>query len=392
MSLGRRDLLAALAATAAASAAGCLDDGASGSAGFADWVPANDGGALAMYADVAALQRVMEAPEQAQSEFPEDPEDPVLGVLVGALLVYALSTLGLAGTGLTGLVSSSGGGSSNGTGTGDGFETTIEEYVGANDVLVLQGDVVADEIAETLTAEPEGFSLTKTFERVEGVAGFDVYEPVGGGSGNGSVIGGGSGPAVAVGGDAILVGDPDPVRATLRAHASGDSRAVDQFDDFGWLLDATGEGDLRLASYRQGGIEGGLTGGTGANATDGSTAAEGSTTSGSGDGNSASGSGDGNSTSRSGDGNSTSGSGDGSDGSDSSGEGIQRLGTPTGVAGSFSFSQSAVSASVAVAYGEMASEGREQFRSLAGASANSSSVEFRSDRLTATAEYQASFE
>lgn len=273
MNLDRRTLLKATGATAAASMtglAGCQEtiglDG-NGLPDYERWLAATDDGDVEFaYLDWAALEALEDLEDDDDEEDePEDIDDFVdeEDLLLAAPLIGATFTVigigfGLWGTGLNGIVNTDD--AAEGPTAAD-FETSIEELLVVNDGFVLAGDVDVAEVDEALTDVPEDDLMTTAYEQTDEYEGYDIYEPVEDDDGFGMA----TDDAIAVDDGAIVFADDtggaDPVEAiqsVLAVAAGEEDGAADDLEEFEWLLETAGHGQVVFGSYGNPGDEGDL--------------------------------------------------------------------------------------------------------------------------------------
>lgn len=128
------------------------------------------------------------------------------------------------------------------------LETSIDGLVHFDQVFVLFGDVDAEEIDAELTDPETRFETT--FERVDELDSFDLYQPAESGADFDQTF--------AVGSEAIVFASANDRTATdsietvievLETRLYGRERAVDRIDDLRWLIETGGTGQLVLGEY-----------------------------------------------------------------------------------------------------------------------------------------------
>lgn len=245
MSYDRRTILKLTGATAAASAtglAGCMDLLSSGDddPGYDTWVADDEDGFYVAAVDWEAFQEVdeLESDRDDEDEDEVETEDPMLETpMIGGALVAVSVGWGLAGTGLESLVDEE----------EEAFDATVDEVIYVDDGFVLHGAFEVDELADALEDDEDDVA----YEASGDAEGYDVYELAENDTEFLSPPG-----AIGVNEDAIVVADVDaddePVAALedLLAVGAGDGdRAVETNDDFAWLVEEAGDGDLLIGFY-----------------------------------------------------------------------------------------------------------------------------------------------
>lgn len=276
MDANRRDTLKLIGTTATVSMgamAGCLgDDGDGGDENgddddnwtgdgtvpsYAHWVSWDDetDSVGPLYIDFAGLDETAalgdEDEELEEDDFEHD--DPLLtaplSMLYSGLLI---SSFGLMGTGLSGLLESEDEDSE--------FDSRIDELLVGDNVFLLLGDIDTDEIDDTLTEPPEDqgefvFGAPEIYEQTDDIATFGVYELVDDDEDD-PFEGTEQDSAIAVSDDAIVVasGDEDAdaidlLHRPIEAEAGDGERAIDAEAEFRWLLETAGHGHIAFAGY-----------------------------------------------------------------------------------------------------------------------------------------------
>ncbi|MDQ2050464.1 hypothetical protein RBH26_08185 [Natronolimnohabitans sp. A-GB9] len=247
MTPSRRDVLALVGATTAATA------GVAGSAtisaqedtddlpAYSQWLTIEDGGLEFVVLDWADLedeaQRELEeaGPDEAvPAEYEADPM--VAPVSNGMLAAYFTVGLDLAQYRLGRLVDEA------------AFESTVEELLLVNDVLIVTGAIDPAEIDDELTAEPAADFL-RQMERTDEIGDYDVYTPID--EAADAVIAVSSDAIVFVDSDA-LEDDTDPMarlETTIAVTAGDVDRATEVSDVVAWLVETAGDGDAVVGQY-----------------------------------------------------------------------------------------------------------------------------------------------
>lgn len=263
----RRRLLQLGGAALATTAAGCLggdsgsgngngngnsNDNSSGNdkntastPAYADWVAAvdpegsGDKKVTISYIDIAGFNEFESEDSDSSNETNslEDIEDPMLAVPISGMLFGMLTAgFGLMGTRLGGLVAVDEEQTSQ-----NGFDSTVNELLTANEASVMIGDIDTDEIDTTVTAAPENSFGATQFEHTGDTHGYAVYEPVDGGTQE---------TTLAVSSDAIVHGaNREIVEAVLKTKQGDRTRAVDEFATFKRLLSTGGNGHVVFGGY-----------------------------------------------------------------------------------------------------------------------------------------------
>ncbi|SDR11496.1 hypothetical protein [Natronobacterium texcoconense] len=261
MKLDRRSMLRLAGGTAAATmagTAGCLDTvglGNTGTATYSSWLAAGDTDDETFYAyvDWAAFEQFDDLEPESNPEEDEiddeavaDRDDPMLAApLLGVVVVSFGASFTLMGTGLTDLVA---------VDDESAFETSVDDVLLTDEVVVLTGDVDTDEIDETLVEPPESEWDVKTeYEQTTTIDGFSVYEPT---DEDGFGMGFSEDETVAVGNDALLFANGsddaeaiDQLRNAIGAHAGDEQRQREVNEDIEWLLTEAGSGHVAIGSY-----------------------------------------------------------------------------------------------------------------------------------------------
>ncbi len=249
MTVNRRDVLKFTGVSVAVGAAGCLgSDDESGNGGgedspptYAQWLTTDDEGALGfVYIDWSDFDDSESDEESQNDELGEEyRNDPMMGLPMAGTIVAGLAVgFGLSSYGLTGVLEATD------SEDEESLDSSADATLVANQAVVLPGDIDTDEVADTLTAEPES-AFAKRYERSDEIDDYDVYTPVDGSS-----------DAIAVSGDAIVfvsgeeVTDPvAAVKTPIEAAAGDAERATEEVADVEWVLSAAGRGDVAFGGY-----------------------------------------------------------------------------------------------------------------------------------------------
>lgn len=234
MEIGRRKWLklagaAGLATTLGLS--GCLhDDGESGDVpAYTDWIRLSSGSVSFVRFDAQEMDR-LDSDGDSDEMTEEEQQDPMISLpIYSAFALFAL--IKFSNYGIEGL--------------SDGQEIEVES-VSLSDVLVLDGttvlagDVDTDAMEETVLDSSAGGDLEATGE----IGDFTIYtEP------EGDV------DPIAIGGDGVVLPSDEPddpeaaLRDTLETYSDGTDRAVDENEDFAWMVSEAGAGLVALGGY-----------------------------------------------------------------------------------------------------------------------------------------------
>ncbi|WP_255194436.1 hypothetical protein [Natronobeatus ordinarius] len=169
--------------------------------------------------------------EEVPEEFEDDPM--IAPASQGLLSTYFFVALTLAPFGLGRLLEA------------EAFESTVERLLEGNEAFVVTGEITGEEIDEQLTAEPVA-DFMRQLEVTDAIGEYDVYTPVEGDAD----------AAIAVGDEALVVAagadTADDAMVTLETAigaAEGDvDRATDD-EEFAWLLETAGDGEVCVGEY-----------------------------------------------------------------------------------------------------------------------------------------------
>lgn len=261
MELDRRSVLRLAGGTAAATmagTAGCLDTvglGDGGVPGYASWLAKTDDSDELFYVRID-WEAFEDFEDLADLEEPESDSDGVDEAdqmfalpLAGVMLASLNSGFALGGTGLIGLIDDE-------HETATEFETSVDELLTVDDVVVLSGVVDTDEIDEVLTEQPDDeFGTNTVYEQTTETNGFDIYEPAEKDDDD-LDLSFGEEQSVAVGEDAIVLASGsenvdaiDQLQESVAAYAGDGETHVDANDDLEWLLSTAGDGDIVTGIY-----------------------------------------------------------------------------------------------------------------------------------------------
>ena len=410
-SLSRRRALQLSGAVGVGALAGCLGGGGGSSVpSYAQYLAPTENDEVTVFYTVLEESVTEDGGNESGSrnQTAEQPQDPLLsGALSPALAIAFFSGFTLGPTGLDALLGTdagfafggetdgneTGGNESEG-GTGEEFETEVDEMFLIGDTVVMAGTIDTDEVDELLgetATGPFGF-IPLRYEQSGEVGNHALYAPelaVDETDGNVSVGGEGesNGQPVAVGEEEILLGPETEIERILDAKSGERERASDAFADFEWLLETAGSGDTAVATYGADGVpddsEEGNESGTGPGV-DGPGPGEPGVDEGGagvGEGDSGPGSGVG----------SDPGTGGGNESGGDFEESLQELSQePLGVAGSGVFDEDSeeVEAEFAAVFeGELSEDDRELIEDEFGTEAEDVSFEFDGSRMSVTGTY-----
>lgn len=258
----RRDVLKATGATATAATvglSGCLEVLASWSeeqppAYRKRIVTDDDGWVRFGYVDWDELTTVTGADTENEGEsgYELDVAEVMHGYpLEGVISLADRLTVGLAGSGIGGLLRPYPAlegldDEQRGSGTAETFESTVGEVMTVNDTLVLLGSIDVDEIASHVAETPAEDTVRREYERSGEQSGYEFYTPIDSGSSLGT-------PALAISDDAVVAAGgedgPESNAASLETITDDGERATDSIDEFAWLLEHTGEGQIIFGGY-----------------------------------------------------------------------------------------------------------------------------------------------
>lgn len=235
--ISRRRLLqlgAAGTATVVAGCSGVLEARSEEPPAYADWIPADDGKANAIYVDLAGYPE----PERVTSEDASvgDIEDPLLGLPLVGLFAGFLSLVPPRSAGLgpvLGLAAEE---------RDEGVESRASELVAADGTAVLTGDIDPVEAGELIRAAPES-EFAPAWEPTDGFEGYDVYEQED------------DGKILAVEDGTVVSGEREGVEALVGVGQGERARAVEEFEPFGSLLGATLDRLMTFALYDEEGLD-----------------------------------------------------------------------------------------------------------------------------------------
>lgn len=258
----RRDVLKATGATATAATvglAGCLEVLASWSEeqppAYRKHIVTDDTGWVGFgYVDWDELTTVTgsDANTESESGYELDAAEVMHGYpLEGVISLTDRLTVGLAGSGIGGLVRPYPAlegldDEQRGSGTAETFESTVGEVMTVNDTLVLLGSIDVDEIVTHITESPAEDTVRREYERSGEQSGYEIFTPIDSGSSLGT-------PALGISDDTIVAAGgedgPESNTASLETITDGGERATDTIDEFDWLMEQTGEGQIIFGGY-----------------------------------------------------------------------------------------------------------------------------------------------
>ncbi|MXR50134.1 hypothetical protein GRX03_00725 [Halovenus sp. WSH3] len=255
--IDRRTMLQLGGAATVAAIAGCSsgsddgDSGGSGSTGYEQYLAVRNNQVSFAYADFQALQEFNTGDSGgggSQGDLGLD--EPMLAPVGGLLLIGFAAGFQLGALGLSGLIQ---------TESGSELSSQGNQILLSNGALVVVGDMDTDEIDSQLTSESEG-SFATQYEQTDESNGYTFYEPANSDSGMTTSSG-----VAAVSGTELLVAESRELVDAVISAVGGDGRAVDEFDEFRWLLDNGGDGLVALGGYGPDGFSGfgGQSGGSG---------------------------------------------------------------------------------------------------------------------------------
>lgn len=236
--INRRTALKLGGAATVAAVAGCSnplggDDDSSGAGSYSQYLTVENNQVFFAYADFQALEELEEENEDGggSSEMPSL-EEPMLAPATGVFLIAFSAGFQLGALGLSGLLQ---------TDSESDLNSSGEEVLVANSALVVAGEMDTEEINSTLT-ESGDQSFNTQFEQTGETGGYTLYEPA-------SDSSSGSNSVVAVNDSELISAQSQGgVEAVIDA-IDGSGRAVDEFDEFSWLLDNGGNGAIALGGY-----------------------------------------------------------------------------------------------------------------------------------------------
>ncbi|MFD1563037.1 twin-arginine translocation signal domain-containing protein [Haloarchaeobius amylolyticus] len=256
MNLNRRNVLKAAGASMATGVAGCLGSNEAGNGngngngidlpGYHRWLTTDSNGSLSyIYVDWNHLSNLESGNQSTTNATTDSQSDPMLGLpLTGMMAAAFVVGFGLSAYGLSGMVNYSQSGTE--TDESEDLSSKSDAMLSTNEAIVLTGEIDTEEVDGILTAEPEGFSLSKQYEQTDEIDDYDVYTPV---DEEGS-------EAIAVSDSALVftsgddITEPvDAIRTPIEAAAGETERATAESDDLEWLVSTAGHGHLVLGGY-----------------------------------------------------------------------------------------------------------------------------------------------
>lgn len=237
--MSRRRLLQLGAAGTVAAVAGCsgiLEARGEDPPAYADWIPANDGEANAIYVDLTQYRELEGAAGEDAGGNIGDIEDPLLGLPFTGLFAGFFSLVAPTRAGLEpvlGLEAEQ---------RDEDVESRASEMIVSDGTTVLTGDIDPTEAGELIEAGPDDEFAT-AWEPADGFEGYDVYEQE-----DGEKI-------LAVDDGTIVSGEREGVEILIQVGRGNDARAVDEFEPFGSLLRTTQDRLMTFALYAQEGLD-----------------------------------------------------------------------------------------------------------------------------------------
>ena len=256
MKLTRRNVLGVAGASMATGIAGCLgsNEGGNGNGNgdgsdlpeYHRWLTTDSNGSLSyVYVDWNHLSNLESGNQSTSNATTGSQSDPMLGLPITGMMAAAFVVgFGLSAYGLSGMINYS----QSGTETDEtgGMNSKSDAMLSTNEAIVLTGDIDTEEVDGILTAEPEGFSLSKQYEQTDEIGDYAVYTPV---NEEGS-------EAIAVSDGALVftsrddITEPvDAVRTPIEAAAGETERATEANDEVEWLVSTAGHGHLVVGGY-----------------------------------------------------------------------------------------------------------------------------------------------
>ncbi len=207
---------------------------------FSDYVSENsEEETFAIYLDVEAVEAEEDLlSEQSEGDEPLVSEDLLIEIPASGLLFFGFLPFQLGTSGLGAMV---------GTTAEEDFESSVTDIIVADDALVLSGDVVTSEVADTLQTVSEDAVQEVPFVEVDTMNGFALYQPESPDS-----------PEP----ETYAVSEAEVVRADTRAAVERMIETIsgavpptaDTYEDFAWALSAAGHGDIVVGGYNPDGF------------------------------------------------------------------------------------------------------------------------------------------
>ena len=259
MNLTRRNVLGVAGASMATGVAGCLGSNEAGNGNgngngvdlpeYHRWLTTDSNGSLSyVYIDWNHLSTLEYGNQSTSNSTTGSQSDPMLGLpLTGMVAAAFVVGFGLSAYGLSGMINY-GQYSQSGTETDEtgGMNSKSDAMLSTNEAIVLTGDIDTAEVDGILTAEPEGFTLSKQYEQTDEIGDYGVYTPA---NEEGSeAIAVSDGALVFTSGDGVT--EPvDAIRTPIEAAAGETERATEANDDLEWLVSTAGHGHLVVGGY-----------------------------------------------------------------------------------------------------------------------------------------------
>lgn len=234
----RRTALKLGGAATVAAVAGCSNPlgggGSSGGGAYSEYLAVQDNQVFFAYADFQALEELDQNSQDdgGSSEMP-NLEEPMLAPASALFLIAFSAGFQLGALGLGGLIQTDG---------ESDLESSGEEIIIANSALVVTGEMDTDEVDTTLTSSGDN-SFKTQYEQSGETGGYTLYEPAE------SSASGSSGSVVAFDGRTLLSAQSESAIQAVIDAIGGSGRAVDEFDEFNWLLDNGGSGVIAIGGY-----------------------------------------------------------------------------------------------------------------------------------------------
>ncbi|MFP8955590.1 hypothetical protein ACLI4Y_02595 [Natrialbaceae archaeon A-CW3] len=208
---------------------------------YTSWLTLDDDGLEFIYANWEILEELvaddLEEQGPGEAEVPAEFEaDPMIAPVSDALVwAYFFVALDLARFRLGRLLDE------------DEFESSIEELVLANEVLVLTGTVDPGEIDARLTPEAEAGFIVQV-EQTDEIDEYDVYTAVD--DDTDAAVAVSTEALVFAGGEDLEEDDLSTIlETTIGASAGTVDRATDESDSVAWLVESAGDGDIVVGQY-----------------------------------------------------------------------------------------------------------------------------------------------
>lgn len=238
--LSRRRALQLSGAAAVVAVAGCLGDDDDAAAGaYNTYISAQDGEATAIYMDVAALSELdddedSDEPDDGDDDFFE--EEPLLGVpMAGIFSLFFVAGFSLESAGLGDLIDDD---------AMEEYDTEVTELLLTGETVVITGDIETEEITDRIEQEAD-----VEHEQTDEQAGFTIYESVDDDDDD-DEFGFEIESAIAVSEDELLAAENrDQLDHVIETIEGERTAAVDEFEEFDWLLSVIEESEVALVGY-----------------------------------------------------------------------------------------------------------------------------------------------